>query len=896
MGVAVKEKEKDSQGRRKPGRVPTSCAECRRLKLRCDKKIPCEKCVSRGCGAICPDGSLTTGKGNRLVLANTEELHDRIDILCSRIRELESALRVLQMQCFDEPHPLLTPDLLQLKAPQSTLPAKASPSATTGTSDSRMSSSTSASAGSSPPEEPQDMDEDERLVDAFGTLSIGANGESTFLGKTARSEFLIRALSKPPNHEEPECPRISKKIMASSCTDAERDPESLGSEVLALLPSLSEAIRLCEVYLEHGKYFYPTVPRSELFDEVMSPVYRAGNFSSIECYHSVALLFSVFALASLFDTTRPPYSVEAQEYFYLSRATVALDPPTKRTTLRMCQAILHMAQYLELSDWQALGTNSALPVAGHAVRLAVSIGLHLNSARWKLPEEIQQRRNRVFWSLFANDTWSSFAYGRPPNLSPAYIDCPLPKDPDEFVNAEGEREVGFHTWVWKYSAFMHGIMEHAFACTIPTYAKVVELDRNIRDFPVPAHLRLRCTPESRAELVMQRWMVMCYKDTVLLNLHRAYFAQALLDQPHDLASHRFVPSVMATYRSAWRLMKGLKQVHERVPLLVARFSLAWSQALSATIVMCILITRAPQSKMVKSALEEIDDVAKVFEEAAPTCRSASNILDTILNLQRKAHEAVDQTPTPPDPTRGFLNLTPDELDRLGGRTQLVLPEDCVHHRHPAATLNGSGHSSGLGVNGNRSEPSSTLGTTGKADNAMNMMRELHGMGEQDMRMAMHPTIAQDMRSLDDVGEPVLSFYDSGPGGGNSPENGAATGNLGGNGFHTNDIPSSNVDGTGSSGQHRPHSHPDSDAGINLDSFMGVGDSEQMNLFGCGSCSTVSSNGMFGGLGYPPTTAGVGSGGGGGAGAMGMGHFGMGGVVGAPILDATWQSFVEQLGF
>ena len=29
----------------------------------------------------------------------------------------------------------------------------------------------------------------------------------------------------------------------------------------------------------------------------------------------------------------------------------------------------------------------------------------LNSSRWKLPEPIQQQRNRVFWSLFANDTW-----------------------------------------------------------------------------------------------------------------------------------------------------------------------------------------------------------------------------------------------------------------------------------------------------------------------------------------------------------------------------------------------------------------------------------------------------------------------------------------------------------
>lgn len=66
-----------------PGALPPSPA---RLKLRCDRAIPCGSCVKRGCAAICPDGasptstslypafhptypppsgSLTTGKGNR---------------------------------------------------------------------------------------------------------------------------------------------------------------------------------------------------------------------------------------------------------------------------------------------------------------------------------------------------------------------------------------------------------------------------------------------------------------------------------------------------------------------------------------------------------------------------------------------------------------------------------------------------------------------------------------------------------------------------------------------------------------------------------------------------------------------------------------------------------------
>lgn len=69
----------------------------------------------------------------------------------------------------------------------------------------------------------------------------------------------------------------------------------------------------------------------------------------------------------------------------------------------------------------------------------------------------------------------------------------------------------------------------------------------------------------------------------LLNLHRTYFAQALHEQPHDLLKHRYGPSVVATYRSAWRLIEGLKLPSRKSPNLLSRYSLAWSQVLSAAV-------------------------------------------------------------------------------------------------------------------------------------------------------------------------------------------------------------------------------------------------------------------------------------------------------------------------
>lgn len=61
-----------------------SCAECRRLKAKCDRVFPCSNCRRRGCAVVCPDGDLSCMQGKRLVLASTEKLHDRVSHSDSR--------------------------------------------------------------------------------------------------------------------------------------------------------------------------------------------------------------------------------------------------------------------------------------------------------------------------------------------------------------------------------------------------------------------------------------------------------------------------------------------------------------------------------------------------------------------------------------------------------------------------------------------------------------------------------------------------------------------------------------------------------------------------------------------------------------------------------------------
>lgn len=147
------------------------------------------------------------------------------------------------------------------------------------------------------------------------------------------------------------------------------------------------------------------------------------------------------------------------------------------------------------------------------------------------------------------------------------------------------------------------MLEAAFGPKQPPYSTILDLDRRIRDAPVPNQWRTPSEEEMAApppDIAMYRWLILSAKEignaadtasylltnitrTALLNLHRAYFAQALQESPADLQRHRYLPSVVAIYRSSWRLIRGLALTWMVIPKFLARVNLAWSHGLSAAV-------------------------------------------------------------------------------------------------------------------------------------------------------------------------------------------------------------------------------------------------------------------------------------------------------------------------
>jgi hypothetical protein len=132
-------------------------------------------------GSRSSSGSLTTGQGNRyvlvmstpsivstpyrFVLASTQELHEKITELCSRVRDLEDGLRTSHSQNSNEPHPLLSDELLRIKAP---LQRESAPRNQTTVNQ-------------------QEEENNPDVIDSFGTLAINGAGHASYYSQFANS-------------------------------------------------------------------------------------------------------------------------------------------------------------------------------------------------------------------------------------------------------------------------------------------------------------------------------------------------------------------------------------------------------------------------------------------------------------------------------------------------------------------------------------------------------------------------------------------------------------------------------------------------------------------------------------------------------------------------------------
>ncbi|KAF9445242.1 hypothetical protein P691DRAFT_795733 [Macrolepiota fuliginosa MF-IS2] len=590
---------RELEDKRRRGQV--SCAECRRLKIKCDKQIPCQSCQRRGCASLCPNGSLATGQGTRFVLAATEHLHRRVARLTSRVRLLEDALEHLHPK-----HPLLTTD----------------------------------------DDDDDDHDDDEQaaaqpdVIDAFGTLSIADHGISRFFGPTGGSESHLPTDGPLPADgptPQQELALFSQSFPLTPIGDT-ADAHDL---VRSHLPPWNLARTLADTYFEQVSWLYHGVTRSQVFDDMLPVIYYKQPPLPGEDYsspHDLAVIFMIFAIGALVQPE--PSNAEGEHFHQLGRAALALQSVLEKPSIVTIQA-LHLTSIYNGMSGSDLKSDTSMELTWSLITLASHLSQTVpdrDSARWGLSPKMVQRRRILFWDLFVADVWISLNTGRPPSFSLAYIDCSLPQYED--TKGQDDFNAAFEVWQFRFaSECVAEVTSRTLTAEAPSYATIMDLDRKVREFPLPEGLSNPTKNDISASFM--RCVLDHIRETVLMYIHRSFFAQAIIDQPLNPLKSSYAPSFTAAYRAASTILKSVHEQFNLFPISCSRFWTMWTFAFTAAVIFGTVVTRGPRSPLAQSAMAELEQALVLFTKASQYNVRALKSLPILSKLAEKARYALE---------------------------------------------------------------------------------------------------------------------------------------------------------------------------------------------------------------------------------------------------------------
>ncbi|TFK52991.1 hypothetical protein OE88DRAFT_1656749 [Heliocybe sulcata] len=684
--------------------------------------------------------------------------------MSDRIRQLEDALSILQGTITRDPHPLLRRDLLKIKsglelhgAPQGEFLQYA-----------------------------DEEGEESETLDAFGTLAVREDGGATFYGRSAGSESLLldHTRDDEPALHGGEPPRtaydLPSQITTLSNAFPAKPPEYAASDLQTLieryLPPYDRAWTLCECYLEQESWHYGAVARRQLVEELFPYFYPESLDGSAPFIrnpyatqhavkdkenhsgpHALALMFVVFCFGALTDPNMPaaPDNDEAELYYQLSRAALNLEPILEKPpSVATVQTVSCMAIYQGMCAGEhSIETTWAL--WGLASKLAQSIGLHRDCARWNLPPGEVQKRRALFWELFITDCWQSLATGRLPTFSLPFVDTELPQDTDQTMAEDGTILPSFPYWKARFGKeCVSAVVQGTLTARSPKYSVILDLDRKIREMELPRYAT-GPTPQDRglAE-TMKHLMPINYQHLTLLYVHRTFFAQALNDFPDDPLRSQYAPSFLAGYRSACDLLASVRESFDQFPREIARFWVLFTHGFSCSVMLASVVTHGTKSKVAQAALMELRLARDLYERAAPYGGRAVKFLPIIRRLYDKASQTyVDVRQQGVEPPRKDI-FTPtrpdkpnDELSIFSGRTHTVATKSAPPSRSSGSARRHPSETASASVGSSVASP--VDGSNGTASHAAPPVRsEASHSPHSEPYAGVHPALAHQLQGFE----------------------------------------------------------------------------------------------------------------------------------------------------
>ncbi|KAH7082385.1 fungal-specific transcription factor domain-containing protein [Paraphoma chrysanthemicola] len=642
-----------------------SCEECRRLKMKCNREVPCSNCVRRNRARLC---NKTTN-----ARAHTRQESAALPGVISHRASTSSGVQAPVQHPSDaassESHNC-TPNSMSLfgteagtnqtfvqRGDQDGRAALLRRVVDTSVNIARQSNSLapadchvpSNGAGIATVDSNTETVADGEDNGSYGTLMLSNGGLSVYLGPTAGSEWLkdseTQDVSESSQVTHPPSPAHAQRLhVAAHIGNAVPDrttsdfPFSTSTsgtstgDLLASLPPREEAWTLIESYYRYCAWHHDVAPRAQFektFDRVYSFMDGTDQASRVNP-QEIALVSIVMAQGTMFNIEMPHYDTSAEDWVGLAERALVKGDFLSNNTVAGLQT-LHLMAHLHLnSDKDRQGDNNAWPLWGLVMRLAQAMGMHRDGSRWNLPQDVIEERRKVFWECNAADVFQAHCFSRPCAINPDHCDTQFPSEP---LNMRGEK--GYTTLRLELSQLSAEILNMAMSVRKPAYSEVVKLDSKLCIFErnLPFYIRSRAaflsmpsrypdmeaaceaSPEpSRRSMILsfQQMSLALNISETFINLHRPYYARALYGNVDDSVNMVYGSSFLTVIERCAIIINMVTDIHARFPAVSTRQWHFWFHVFGSALCLGTLLLRHPNTPMFSFILAQIDAAITLF--------------------------------------------------------------------------------------------------------------------------------------------------------------------------------------------------------------------------------------------------------------------------------------------
>ncbi|KAF7376607.1 Zn(2)-C6 fungal-type domain-containing protein [Mycena sanguinolenta] len=370
--------------------------------------------------------------------------------------------------------------------------------------------------------------------------------------------------------------------------------------------------------------------------ELLTLIYRPNPHSSATP-QQMAVLYLIFALGSLVDLDLPPYNSDADHYFDIACAAMAIKPFFENPTVVTVQALTLISCYYAHGG-QKFSMGSAWSTISLASSLSQRLGLHRESFSSQLPSKISNRCRALFWEIYSIETLYGLSVGRPTGTCSSNINCPYPPDEPEDAQPFVKIYPGYRHARWEGTRIVTAPIMEAFLTTRkPSYDAVLAMDQAIREyihsFSFERFPKYENEPPSA---FIQRHLIPLFGKTMLLYIHSGSFVEAMRDDSvHPLASSYSV-SFLAAYRNASEIIKANIMNFASHPMLFTRWWTIWTGLFNAAVVAGTIAIKYPNAQFAPNAMAELFTAVDLFEKGTTSSGRARSGLAILRRLRDKA--------------------------------------------------------------------------------------------------------------------------------------------------------------------------------------------------------------------------------------------------------------------